>query len=158
MEDKKLKNAMKLMKRFADAKILESKEYEFKVYALEKDNNHGFSSPTMRIAYPSPFNTGNEYFIAEVMVKMSPRGGFALYKHAFQLDFSSVKIELEKINTEHSKNITSSPRGIASILDTFYCEFAEYLIDYNGENDNYAAIAKLLDELSGTASGEKFGI
>jgi hypothetical protein len=158
MEDKKQMNAIKLMGRFSDVKILESKQYEFSVYTLEKDNNHGFSSPSMRIAYPSPFNTGNEYFVAEVMVKMSPRGGFALYKHAFQLDMASVKIELEKINIEYSKNITSSPRGIASILDTFYYEFSEYLVDYNGVKDNYAEIAKLLVKCHGTAKGDKFKI
>jgi hypothetical protein len=158
MEDKKQKSMRKLLERFGDVKILESGVAEFKVYALERDKNHGFSSPSLRVSHPSPFNTGDEYFIAEVKFQMSPRGGFIFYKHAFQLDMASVKDELKMISKEKARDITSSPQGIASILDEFYYEVAEFLVDYNGEKDNYPGIAKILYEKSRTASGKKFGV
>lgn len=158
MENKKLENAKKLMERFADAKILETKEFDFRVYALKKDKDGVFSNLKLGISYPSPFS-GDSYFVAEVAVKLSPRGGNALFKHAFQLDHASLKIELEKIDYEKAQEI-SSPERISSIFNELYHEIAEHLVDYNdnGVRDNYVEIADALMKKRSISHGKKFGI
>jgi hypothetical protein len=147
--------AEKLMEKFADVSFLNGKEYQFEAYALEKKEKSYYAFN--EISYPTPFNTGDNYFIAEVRVRIQPRGGFMYFKHAFQLDLASIKIELEKIDTDWAKNITT-PQRIANVLNERYHEFTEYLIDYNGIKDNYAEIANLLYKYRGTSVAIDYGI
>jgi hypothetical protein len=136
--------AEKLMEKFADVSLLIGKEFKFNVYVIEVDNLN-------RNVFKTP------YFTAQVNCELMPRGGYAIYQHVFQLDLASIKIELEKIDTDWAKNITT-PQRIANVLNERYHEFTEYLIDYNGIKDNYAEIANLLYKYRGTSVATEFGI
>ena len=147
--------AEKLMEKFADVSFLNGKEYEFEAYALEKKEKSHYAFN--EISYPTPFNTGDNYFIAEVRVRIQPRGGFMYFKHAFQLDLAQIKIELEKIDSEWAKTLIL-PERIANVLTERYYEISEYLIDYNGVKDNYREIANLLYKYRGTSVAPYYGI
>jgi hypothetical protein len=135
-------NAEKLMSKIADASLLIGKEFKFNVYVIEVDNLN-------RNVFKTP------YFMAQVNCELMPRGGSAIYQHAFQLDLASVKIELEKIDTDLAKNIT--PHRIANVLNECYHEITEHLIGYNGIKDNYEEIANLLYKYKGTSVSPDFG-
>lgn len=143
----------KLMSKFADVNFLTGKEHSFQVYALEY-NDGNYCGP-VGITYPSPF--GEPYFIAEVSVRIDPKGGKMLYKHAFKLDLASLKYELEKINTKSAKTLIL-PERIANVLQERYHEVADYLIDYNGKMDYYREIAEILSKSIGPSVAPDFGI
>jgi hypothetical protein len=154
-KDNMKNQAEKLMEKFADVSFLNGKEYKFIVYALEKNDNYRFAFKD--ISYPTPFEKGQNYFVAEVIVEIQPRGGFMYFKHAFQLDLAQIKIELEKIDTEWDKTLIL-PERIANVLTVGYYEISEYLIDYNGVKDNYKEIANLLYKNKGASVGQIFGV
>lgn len=139
--------AKKLMERFAEAKLPQAKEYEFRVYLMDLDENnkHLLKNGKLAISNPSPFSgmSPAAYFVAEVNLRLFNRGGWLSYKHSFQLDLTQLKIEMEKIDSENSLNLIA-PDRVANVFGLHYHEMAPFLIDFNGDKDNYAEIARFI--------------
>ena len=100
----------------------------------------------------------NICFVAEAAVELSPRGGGGIVQHIFQLDLDQLKIEAKKILSEEEVKNLIIPDAIAAILEEKYCDFTEFLVDYNGEKDNYCEIARLIKQYRGTAGAKIFHV
>ena len=151
------KQAKALMNRFADASILNSKKYQFRVYALEKNKDGVFTNPSIGVSYPSPFN-GDYLFVAEVKVYLSPKGGYMLYNHLFTFEtMGTLEKELREINEEWAKTLLL-PKRIANALCDCYHEVAPHLIDYNEKGNELPEIAQILYKYRGASVALKFGL
>jgi hypothetical protein len=153
---KQKENAEKLLEKFAKISLLDGRDYAFSAYAL-KCKDTLYSGPK-GISYQPPFLSGKIYFVAEVAIKLSPRGGLSLYQHFFQLDLAQIKAELEKIAVIDSDSILLTTNGIVNLISGFYYEIADFLLDYNGDGDNYPEIAKMLYKYRGFVAGKRYGL
>lgn len=152
----KQQNSEKLLEKFANKSLLKDKKFTFRAYTLEH-KDHPYSEKD-GVSYLLADRKVSVLFAAEVAIELSPRGGWSLYQHFFQLDLASIKIELNKIETINQNSILCTSEGIANVLTERYFEIADFLIDYNGEKDNYAEIAALIYKYRGTAGGINFGV
>jgi hypothetical protein len=132
------------MSKFADASLLDGKEFTFSLYAIEEDVLKG-----------NVFTAS--YFTAQVNLDLNPRGGFAIYQHSFRLDLASLKIELEKIDLIKAASLLH-PHRIADALIYCYHEAADFLVDYNGIKDDYEGLATLLYKYNGSSAARDFNI
>jgi hypothetical protein len=157
------KNVVKLISQFADVGLIEGKECEFNVYALDfKDGSYRSCNG---ISHLSPFDKDRSdpnfkpypYFIAKVKVRTHPMGGFMFYQHVFSIDLASLKIDLESINKSESQNLLHID-CIASIFANRYYEIADFLFDYSGIKDNYKEIANIIYKNRGTGYAGTCGI
>lgn len=148
--------AKTLLEKFADPKILESKTFVFKVYALEKNTTGGFVNPRLGISYPSPF-IGNSYFIAEVKVNLGSSKGFMVYNHMFQFEIKILEAELLKIDSEWAQSLVL-PNRITNALNDCYHKIAPHLKDYNEKADDMVEIAQILYLHRGGSVGPTYDI
>ena len=153
------KNVVKLISQFADVSLIEGKECEFNVYAL--DFKDGLYRSSKGISHPSPFDKYKSkpypYFMAEVKVGIHPMGGFMFYKHVFTIDLASLKIEIESIDKSMSENLIHID-CITSVFVEKYYEIADFLFDYSGIKDNYREIANIIYKNRGTGYAGTCGI
>ena len=153
---KRQENAEKLLEKFADITLLNGKRFTFSAYALEHKDHH--YSGKEGISYLLEERKVSSYFVAEVAIELSPRGGWSLYQHFFQLDLASIKHELNKIATIDQNSILYQSEGIANFLAERYFEIVDSLIDYNGEKDNYAEIAAMIFKYRASVAGVRFSV
>lgn len=157
MEDKKQMNAIKLMERFSDAKILESKKYQFQVYAIEKNDKGEFYNTKLGISCPTPFFNDNPFFLASLKLFLNSKGGFMLHSHLFQFELVALEMELQKIDDEWAKTLVL-PERIANALTDCYHLVLPYLKDYNDTADDIVEIARIINKCRGASVTPKFGI
>lgn len=150
------KQAKTLMEKFANAKILDDREYEFRVYALEKNKDGIFINPKLGITRPTPF-TGDSYFVAEVDVYLNIKSGVMRYNHLFSFELGTLETELQKNDEEWAK-ILILPERIANALQDCYHEVAPCLKDYNEKIDDIIGIANVLYKYRGASVAHKYGI
>jgi hypothetical protein len=153
------KQAHTLMAKFASLEILNNRDFEFNCYYLE-DTEGGFlgkdANDTTVFKKQIQFsNTNSLYFQAEVCVKLSPLGGVAVYTHQFQLDLTSLNIELNKLYG-NTNNIFEKSYYLTAINETYHL-IAACLVDYKSGADNYYEIAKIIYNARGKISSTKFG-
>ena len=156
MNPNEKQTAEKLLQKFANPLHLDGKDFTFKAYALTREDKN-FKGNDSKNYFPPEFQ-GNLYFVAEVAINLNPRGGWSMYKHFFQLDLASIKIELDKIEKIDANSILFTPIGIANVIKEHYYLMADLLVDYNNERDDNPQIAALLLKFRGTAPGIIFGV
>jgi hypothetical protein len=150
------KQAKKLMDKFANAKILDEKKYEFRVYIVQKDKDGKFSNLRLGITRPSPFN-GDYYYVAEVDVHLNDKGSVMRYNHLFAFEPSALEAEIEKLDNEKKWAALILPERIANALNECYHEVAPYLKEYNEKFDDIPGIASVIYKYRGSI-GVKFRI
>jgi len=150
-------NTKILLERFADFNKIGSKKSEFRVYALEKNKDGVFSNSQIGVSYPNPFAAGDSFFVAEVKILLTPKGGFMVYNHIFQFEPGALEAELLKIDLELAKTL-AFPTRIAKALNVCYYQIAPYMKDYNDKNDVLGEIAQILNNFRGTSAAVDFGI
>lgn len=131
----KNQNAEVLMNKFANVALLQQKDFEF-----------GCS-----------FSKENNFFSAVVRWQLAPRGGWINYVHQFKLDFASLLIELQKIDSEKAASLCNT-EGLSYLFTEQYALISSCLRDYNGQKDDYAALARIIFDRRGTVHASKFGI
>jgi hypothetical protein len=153
---KNTNNAEKLLEKFANKDILDGKNFTFRAYSVERNGNYYLTQG--RITHLPAHMSGTLYFVAEVTIELSNRGGSVSYQHYFQLDLASIKIELDKIAKLDPIHVLYHVKGIVNVLNEHYYEIANWLKDYNGTQDNYPEIAKLLYKHKDRAVAPNYGL
>jgi hypothetical protein len=151
------KNSEILIKKFGSTDLLKKPQILFRVYSLKR-NTSVFEGENTKYEMPLFKGKFNICFVAEAAVELSPRGGGGIVQHIFQLDLDQLKIEAKKILSEEEVKNLIIPDAIAAILEEKYCDFTEFLVDYNGEKDNYCEIARLIKQYRGTAGAKRFHV
>jgi hypothetical protein len=160
------KNAEILIQKFGSTDLLKKPQILFRVYSLER-NKSVFEGENTKYQLQPFLTKFNICFVAEAAVELSPRGGGGIVQHIFQLDLDQLKIEATEIYPKKDKEPAEiaekvdnliEPDKIADILEEKYCDFTEFLVDYNEEKDNYYEIARLIIEYRGTAGAKRFRV
>jgi hypothetical protein len=151
------KNSEILIQKFGSTDLLKKPQILFRVYSLKR-NKSVFEGKNTIYELPLFVNKFEICFVAEAAVELSPRGGGGIVQHIFQLDLDQLKIEAKKILSEEEVKNLIIPDAIAAILKEKYCDFTEFLVDYNEEKDNYYEIARLIKQYSVIVTAERYGV
>lgn len=159
------KNIIKILEKFGNNDLLKSAhEASFQLYVLEPSKNYpeesgcytGKDIHEKKFSRVIPNHQKNRLlFCAEVIIPVSLGKGYVFITHAFQLDLNQVEVEFNKLNFPGWREIRE---GIMYLLKDHYHAIADFLVDFNGEKDNYPELAKSFHELRRSATAGRFGV
>jgi hypothetical protein len=121
--------------------------FDVRAYEHAGDRNTWFVDSSQRVR--KPFNGGSPiFFVATSRYELSLRGGVFGLQHCFQLDLAQLDICIDKLcGDSHWAAKLKEPVNMATIFTEAYSLLQSHLIDFNEDQDDYQAIAKLLFDL-----------
>jgi hypothetical protein len=140
------------------------------VFFVEKDKDGKFPDDKKYYNRNFDFSTQKNFFVVELYSNTKVDNGVYvsdpyknfLFTHTFLLDLTQLEIDMKDLLA--TKNDPKSPREFVSgervkdYLMDGYLENLHLLADYNGDKDNYQALAAAIYKYYGRTIGKKFGL